>query len=201
MNQQLSNKASIQMLLTEKQNEIQSLKDKIVQVTTAQQDLKENMIQKSKTFAESKHAVETEVVWAVFFSSFFFKQDIFSLKSYDSVHIFPLQIEEIALKIKEQRKINAGTRKELDIFTSELQDKEETITQCEKVSIYILCTVSKQYYNNVGIERLVWLALFIWFQHISQMEKNITRIAASKIMYKEWLHGEKSQKEELDRQK
>lgn len=57
MNQQLSNKASIQMMLTEKQNEIQSLKDKIVQVKAAQQDLKENMIQKSKTFAESKHAV------------------------------------------------------------------------------------------------------------------------------------------------
>ncbi|XP_016423052.1 myosin-11 [Sinocyclocheilus rhinocerous] len=137
MNQQLSNKASIQMTLTEKQNEIQSLKDKIVQVKTAQQDLKENMIQKSKTFAESKHAVEIE-------------------------------IEEIALKIKEQRKINAGTRKELDIFTSELQDKEETITQCKK--------------------------------HISQMEKNIARMAASKIMYKEWLHEEKSQKDELDRQ-
>ncbi|XP_042597838.1 myosin-11 [Cyprinus carpio] len=101
MNQQLSNKASIQMMLTEKQNEIQSLKDKIVQVKAAQQDLKENMIQKSKTFAESKHAVEIE-------------------------------IEEIALKIKEQRKINSGTRKELDIITSELQDKEETITQCEE---------------------------------------------------------------------
>lgn len=87
MNQQLSDKASIQMLLTEKRNEIQSLKDKIVQVKTAQQDLKENMIQKSKTFAESKHAVETEVVWACLF---FFKEDIFSLKSCDSVHIFPL---------------------------------------------------------------------------------------------------------------
>ncbi|KAL0169853.1 hypothetical protein M9458_034449, partial [Cirrhinus mrigala] len=75
--------------------------DKIVQVETAQQDLKENMVQRSKTFAESKHAVGKE-------------------------------IEEIVLKIKEQRKINAETRKELDIITSELQDKEETITQCEK---------------------------------------------------------------------
>ncbi len=110
-------------------------------------------------------------------------------------------MEEIALKIKEQRKINAGTRKELDIFTSELKDKEETITQCEKVNIYKLWTVSKQYYNNVGIELLVWLALFIWFQHISQMEKNIARMAASKMMYEEWLHKERSQKEELDRQK
>ncbi|RXN08828.1 coiled-coil domain-containing protein 175-like [Labeo rohita] len=138
MNQQLSNKASLQMLLTEKQNEIQSLKDKIVQVEMAQQDLKENMVQRSKTFAESKHAVEKE-------------------------------IEEIVLKIKEQRKINAETRKELDIISSELQDKEETITQCEK--------------------------------HISQLEKNIARMTASKTMCKEWLHGEKSQKEELDRQK
>lgn len=68
------------MLLTEKQNEIQSLKDKIVQVTTAQQDLKENMIQKSKTFAESKHAVETEVVWAVFFLLFFQTGYIFTQK-------------------------------------------------------------------------------------------------------------------------
>ncbi|XP_043119569.1 golgin subfamily A member 6-like protein 22 [Puntigrus tetrazona] len=101
MNQQLSNKASIQMMVTEKQNEIQSLKDKIVQVKAAQQDLKENMIQKSKTFAESKHAVKIE-------------------------------IEEIVFKIKEQRKINAVARKELDIFKSELQDKEETITQCEE---------------------------------------------------------------------
>ncbi|XP_073683284.1 coiled-coil domain-containing protein 175 [Garra rufa] len=138
MNLQLSNKASIQMLLTEKQNEIQSLKDKIVQVETAQQDLKENMVQKSKTFAESKHAVDKE-------------------------------IEEIVLKIKEQRKINAETRKELDIITSELQDKEETITQCEK--------------------------------HISQLEKNIARMTASKTVCKEWLHVETSQKEELDRQK
>lgn len=62
MNRQLSNKASIQMLLTENQSAIQSLKDKIVQVEMAQQDLKENMIQKSKAFAESKHAVEKEVV-------------------------------------------------------------------------------------------------------------------------------------------
>ncbi len=68
MNQQLSDKASKQMLLTEKRNEIQSLKDKIVQVKTAQQDLKENMIQKSKTFAESKQAVETEVLWPGGFS-------------------------------------------------------------------------------------------------------------------------------------
>lgn len=86
MNQHLSDKASKQMLLTEKRNEIQSLKDKIVQVKTAQQDLKENMIQKSKTFAESKQAVETEVLWA----GFFLKQDIFSLNSYDSVDISPL---------------------------------------------------------------------------------------------------------------
>ncbi|KAL1257608.1 hypothetical protein QQF64_010852 [Cirrhinus molitorella] len=138
MNQQLSNKASIQMLLTEKQNEIQSLKDKIVQVETAQQNLKENMVQKSKTFAESKHAVDKEIA-------------------------------EIVLKIKEQRKINAETRKELDIITSELQDKEETITQCEK--------------------------------HISQLVKNIASMMASKTMCKEWFHVEKSQKDELDRQK
>lgn len=87
MNQQLSNKASLQMLLTEKQNEIQSLKDKIVQVEMAQQDLKENMVQRSKTFAESKHAVEKEVAWAFFF---FFKQDVFSLKSCGSIHISSL---------------------------------------------------------------------------------------------------------------
>lgn len=62
MNQQMSKKAGSQILLTEKQNEIQSLKDKIVQVETAQQDLKENMIQKRKTFAESKRAVGKEVV-------------------------------------------------------------------------------------------------------------------------------------------
>ncbi len=69
------------MLLTEKQNEIQSLKDKIVQVKTAQQDLKENMIRKSKTFAESKHAVETEVVWAVFFFFFFSNRIYFHSKA------------------------------------------------------------------------------------------------------------------------
>lgn len=62
MNQQMSKKAGSQILLTEKQNEIQSLKDKIVQVETAQRDLKENMIQKRKTFAESKRAVGKEVV-------------------------------------------------------------------------------------------------------------------------------------------
>ncbi|KAK9959585.1 hypothetical protein ABG768_009699 [Culter alburnus] len=101
MNQQMSKKAGSQILLTEKQNEIQSLKDKIVQVETAQQDLKENMIQKRKTFAESKRAVGKE-------------------------------IEKTVLKMKEQRKINAETRRELDIITSDLQDKEETVTQCEK---------------------------------------------------------------------
>ncbi|XP_067222996.1 coiled-coil domain-containing protein 175 [Chanodichthys erythropterus] len=101
MNQQMSKKAGSQILLTEKQDEIQSLKDKIVQVETAQQDLKENMIQKRKTFAESKRAVGKE-------------------------------IEKTVLKMKEQRKINAETRRELDIITSDLQDKEETVTQCEK---------------------------------------------------------------------
>ncbi|KAK7142644.1 hypothetical protein R3I94_012104 [Phoxinus phoxinus] len=100
MNQQLSKKAGTKILLTEKQNEIQSLKDKIVQVETAQRGLKENMIQKRKTSAESKHTVGNE-------------------------------IEETVLKIKGQRKINAETRRELDIITSELQDKEETVTQCE----------------------------------------------------------------------
>ncbi|ROJ78771.1 Coiled-coil domain-containing protein 175 [Anabarilius grahami] len=101
MNQQMSKKAGSQILLTEKQNEIQSLKDKIVQVETAQQDLKENMIQKRKTFAESKRAVGKE-------------------------------IERTVLRLKEQRKINAETRRELDIIASELQDKKETVTQCEK---------------------------------------------------------------------
>ncbi|XP_048046605.1 golgin subfamily A member 6-like protein 22 [Megalobrama amblycephala] len=101
MNQQMSKKAGSQIQLTEKQNEIQSLKDKIVQVEIAQQDLKENMIQKRKTFAESKRAVGKE-------------------------------IEKTVLKMKEQRKINAETRRELDIITSDLQDKEETVTQCEK---------------------------------------------------------------------
>lgn len=62
MNQQMSKKAGSQILLTEKQNEIQSLKDKIVQVEIAQQDLKENMIQKRNTFVESKRAVGNEVV-------------------------------------------------------------------------------------------------------------------------------------------
>lgn len=38
--------------------------------------------------------------------------------------------------MKEQRKINAETRREMDIIASELQDKEETVIQCEKVSIY-----------------------------------------------------------------
>jgi len=61
MNQQLSKKAGTKILLTEKQNEIQSLKDEIVQVEIAQWDLKENMIQKRKTFAESKHTIEKEV--------------------------------------------------------------------------------------------------------------------------------------------
>ncbi|XP_039539027.1 coiled-coil domain-containing protein 175-like [Pimephales promelas] len=138
MNQQLSKKAGTKILLTEKQNEIQSLKDEIVQVEIAQRDLKENMIQKRKTFAESKHTIEKE-------------------------------IEETVLKIKEQRKIYAETRREMVIITSELQDKEETVTQCEN--------------------------------HISQLEKNIAGLNASKIKSKDWLHEESSKTEELDRQK
>ncbi|KAG1973096.1 hypothetical protein F2P79_000686 [Pimephales promelas] len=138
MNQQLSKKAGTKILLTEKQNEIQSLKDEIVQVEIAQWDLKENMIQKRKTFAESKHTIEKE-------------------------------IEETALKIKEQRKIYAETRMEMVIITSELQDKGETVTQCEN--------------------------------HISQLEKNIAGLNASKIKSKDWLHEESSKTEELDRQK
>ncbi|XP_067311946.1 coiled-coil domain-containing protein 175 isoform X2 [Pseudorasbora parva] len=101
MNQQLSKKAGAQILLMEKQNEIQASKDKMVQVETAQQDLKENMIQKRITFAERKCAVGKE-------------------------------IEKTVLKIKGQRKINAETCREIAIITSELQDKEETVTQCEE---------------------------------------------------------------------
>jgi len=42
---------------------------------------------------------------------------------------------------------------------------------------------------------------FIWFQHISQLEKNIAGLNASKIKSKDWLHEESSKTEELDRQK
>ncbi|KAI7804642.1 putative myosin-2 heavy chain, partial [Triplophysa rosa] len=100
LNQQLSEKASMQIVLAEKQIEIQSLKEKIVPVQAARRDLKEDMMQKNKTCAENKHTLDTEI----------------------------LEIDE---QIKEQRKINAETRNELDIMTSELQDKEETITQCK----------------------------------------------------------------------
>lgn len=61
LNQQLSEKASKQILLAEKRNEIHSLKEKIVQVQAARQDLKEGMMQKNKTFAENKHTLDTEV--------------------------------------------------------------------------------------------------------------------------------------------
>lgn len=55
------------MLLKEKQNEIQSLKDKIAQVEMAQQVLKENRIQRKKIFTESKHSVQKEVISAYVF--------------------------------------------------------------------------------------------------------------------------------------
>ncbi|KAA0710937.1 hypothetical protein E1301_Tti002955 [Triplophysa tibetana] len=100
LNQQLSEKASKRILLAEKQNEIQSFKEKIVRVQAARQDLKEDMMQRNKTFAENKQTLDAEIL-------------------------------EIEKQIKEQRKINAETRNELDITTSELQDKEETVTQCE----------------------------------------------------------------------
>ncbi|XP_055028836.2 coiled-coil domain-containing protein 175 [Misgurnus anguillicaudatus] len=98
LNQRLSEKASIQILLTEKQNEIQSLKEKIQQVQMAQQDLNGDMIQKRKTFLENKHTLETE-------------------------------IDRIVLKIKDQS--NEETCKELDVITSELKDKEFTLTGCK----------------------------------------------------------------------
>ncbi|XP_052001196.1 myosin-11 [Xyrauchen texanus] len=138
LNQLLSDKASKQILLSEKKKEIKSLKDQILQVQTAWNDLKEDMIQKSKTFPERKHSLEME-------------------------------IEKIVLEIKEQRKINALKHTEIKLITSELQDKEETITQC-----------------NI---------------HISQLEKNIARLTASKIKCKECLHEKISKTEELDQQK
>ncbi|XP_056624515.1 early endosome antigen 1 [Triplophysa dalaica] len=100
LNQQLSEKASKRILLAEKQNEIQSLKEKIVLVQAARQDFKEDMMQKNKTFAENKQTLDAEIL-------------------------------EIEKQIKEQRKITAETRNELDITTSELQDKENTIAQCK----------------------------------------------------------------------
>ncbi|XP_051579060.1 repetitive organellar protein [Myxocyprinus asiaticus] len=138
LNQLLSDKASKQILLSDKKKEIKSLKDQILQVQTARNDLKEDMIQKSKTFADSKHSLEKE-------------------------------IEKIVLEIKEQRKTNAEKHKELKLITSELQDKEETITQCNT--------------------------------HISQLEKSIARLTASKIKCKECIHEKISEIEELDRQK
>ncbi|XP_005158711.1 coiled-coil domain-containing protein 175 isoform X1 [Danio rerio] len=138
LNQMLSKKVDTQMLLKEKQNEIQSLKDKIAQVEMAQQILKENRIQRNKIFTESKHSVQKE-------------------------------LEQIVLKIKEQRKINAETRRETDSITSELQDKEDTVTQCEN--------------------------------HISQLEKNIAKLTASKVHCQERLHKAIGKTEELECQK
>ncbi|XP_065111573.2 coiled-coil domain-containing protein 175 [Paramisgurnus dabryanus] len=138
LNQQLSEKASIQILLTEKQNEINSLKEKIQQVQTAQQDLKEDMIQKRKTFLENKHTLETE-------------------------------IDIIVLKIKDQSTVNEETCKELDVITSELKDKEYTLTGYKK--------------------------------NISQLEKIIARLHASKTKCKEWLEEKINETAELDRQK